>query len=163
MNQLVDLTPLELQVGGFVGTARNDGSNGKHRSPLTGQQDAQENDIVGACGEMAFAKGIGVYWEPTIHTYRRTPDVCGVEVRTRTKPTYELQIRDTDADDRRFVLVRGKPPCPRFEIVGWYLAGEAKQHPEWLKTHGGGAPAYFVPNDQLRPMIDLYDWMGLKP
>jgi hypothetical protein len=52
-----------------------------------------------------------------------------IEVRYTRHPEGRLKIEKTDADDHRFVLVRGS--MPEYQIVGWMKGKEGKR-PEWL-------------------------------
>jgi len=149
----VTLTRFEMLIAASIGVRRHIGvaANGQHRSPL-GDGDAWGNDIEGACGEVAFAKVANVYYDGSVNTFTKGGDVGKVQIRTRRKPTYELIIRPHDRDDDVFVLVRGV--APRYQVVGWLVAREAKRA-EWLHDYGDGAPAYFVPDGALRPIEDL--------
>lgn len=119
-------------------------NNGFHGGGWTEQ-------LEGACGELAVAKALGVYWNGGVDTFKGA-DVHGLQVRTRSKHEYELIIRDNDKPTDRFVLVTGT--APHFEIRGWIDCADARR-PEWRRNHGGFAPAYFVPHSELRPMESL--------
>jgi hypothetical protein len=108
--------------------------------------------IEGACGEMAVAKAVNVYWDGSVNSFRR-PDLPGIQVKTRSEDFYDLIVRPCDDDDAAFVLVSGKSPS--FTIHGWIRGAEAKQE-AFLQTHGGRPPAYFVPKDRLRPIGELH-------
>lgn len=114
--------------------------------------DGWGNHIEGAMGEIALAKHLGVYWDGSINTFKAN-DLPGLQVRTRSRPTYELIIRKDDSPDERFVLVTGR--CPNYTIQGW-IAGRDGMQEQWLAAHGGRAPAYFVPHSALRPISELF-------
>lgn len=105
----------------------------------------------GACGEMALAKGLRIYWDGSVDTWA-AHDLPGLQVRTRSKHDYELIVRPVDADDSPWVLVTGK--APSYWVRGWMLGSEAKR-PEWMQSHGGRPAAYFVPHSALRPVDEL--------
>lgn len=107
--------------------------------------------INGAMGEMAFAKSEQLYWDGSVDTFKR-PDVGGIYVRTRSRPEYELLIREDDPDNAPFVLVRGQEGC--YDIVGWMWSQEAKQ-PSWQHDYGNREPAWFVPDRYLQPIDTL--------
>jgi hypothetical protein len=109
--------------------------------------------IEGACGEMAVAKVLGIFWNGSLNTFKTEADVLDLEVRTRSKDYYELLVRENDNDDAIFILVTGR--APNFNVVGWLKGKEAKQS-RWRKTHGGRPPAYFVPHKELAPIDDLH-------
>jgi hypothetical protein len=105
----------------------------------------------GVCGEMARAKAYNLYYSPTFDAFH-SPDVGGVEVRTRTKHDWDLNIRPADEDGHFFTLVTVEPPViDRFRVYeGGMFASEAKQHREWFKTYSSRRPkAYFVPQSAL--------------
>ena len=106
------------------------------------------NHVEGAAGEMAFAKYRDRYWSGSVGTFKEGGDVGDVQIRTRSKSGYDLIVRDGDRDDDYFVLVVGT--APRFRIVGWIRAADAKQ-PQWRQEHGGRPGAYFVPQSALHP------------
>lgn len=108
--------------------------------------------IEGACGEVAAAKALGVYWTPTVNTFTAGGDVGALQVRTRSRDDYELLIRPQDRDEDVFILVRGKSPS--FSVVGWIRGRDAKRA-EWMREHGGRPPAYFVPDAALQPIEAL--------
>lgn len=108
--------------------------------------------IEGAMGELAVAKYLGVYWSGSVNTFKNLPDVDSLEIRTRSKPEYELIVRENDSDDSVFVLVTGK--CPKYTLVGCIPGAQAKS-PQWRKTHGGRPPAYFVPHSALLPVAEI--------
>ena len=107
--------------------------------------------IVGACGEMAVAKLLNKYWNGALGNLK-ADDVSMVQVRTRTKHTYDLIVHPSDPDDKMFVLVTGLPP--KFRVHGWIVGGFAKTDKYW-KDPAGGRPAFFVPKSDLAPMTDL--------
>jgi len=143
----VTLNRNEIIMAAFVGVRR------QCESVLMGSKDANyqqdsgwQAHIEGALGEMAFAKALGLYWDGSVNTFKTAADVGAIQVRTRSKPHYELIVRDNDRNDDLFALVRGK--CPTYQIVGFIKCGQAKRF-EWKKAHGGGVPAYFVPDSAL--------------
>jgi hypothetical protein len=102
--------------------------------------------VEGACGELAVARFLGRYWDGSNGTYRSRPDVGRVEVRTRSSHSYDLIVREDDSPDTAYVLVTGS--CPRYWVRGWIRARDARRD-EWLQTHGGRPPAWFVPASAL--------------
>jgi hypothetical protein len=108
--------------------------------------------IEGAAGEIAAAKALGLYWGGTVNTFKTEGDVGNIEVRTRSKPHYDLLVRDNDKNESVFVLVTGK--SPKYNVVGWILGKDAKKT-EWYADYGNRPPAYFVPQNCLRPIEEL--------
>ncbi len=149
---MVTLSDEELIQGQELGKARNANALKSGKANRFGCLTADQIDVhvLGACGEIAVAKALYIPFQSTIDTYQTVPDVGIYEVRTRSKPYYELLVRPGDKDDSIYILVRAVPSnqLRRFEIVGWLKGVEAKQK-VWRKTHGYRPPAYFVPDRAL--------------
>jgi len=149
----VALAWYEVQIAADVGVRRNVEALSKNRKgTFEGGLSTWESHILGACGEMAFAKATGLYWEAGVNTFKAGGDVGTVEVRTRSRHDYELIVRDDDPDGRIYFLVTGGPE--RFRLQGWIKSEEARR-PEWRKNHGGYQPAYFVPHSALKSLDQL--------
>lgn len=149
----ISLSWNEVSIAARVGTMRHcEALRAGKKDSFGFKGDGWGQHIEGACGEMAVAKACGVYWLPTVNTYKTGADVASWQVRTRSAPGYELLVRPSDPDDAPFVLARGR--CPDYQVVGWIMGRDAKR-PEWLQTHGGRPPAYFVPDAALRHIETL--------
>lgn len=117
-------------------------------------------EIIGACGEMAAALALNVFWSPSVNTFHAVSDLPGnVEVRSTPKTTgrVSLIIRDNDPDDRVYVLVVGVPPT--LDVVGWYIGADAKQ-PHYLSDPGEKRPAWFVPRAELHAVEVLAEHLA---
>ena len=108
--------------------------------------------IEGACGELAVAKALNMYWAGTVNTFKSKADVGKLEVRTRSRHDYDLLVRPDDKDESIFIHVTGK--APEFKIHGWLLGKDAKQ-PNFLQNYGGRDGAYFVPSSNLKSLDEL--------
>jgi len=150
----VKLTPHEVQAGAIIGIERHIQAMAKGLKDKHGlrAQDRWRVHIEGACGEIAFAKAMNMYWSPSVNTFKGHPDIGSFEIRTRSQQNYDLLVREDDEDDRIFVLVVGM--APQFRLVGWLTGKEAKQQ-RYLQTYGDRPPAYFVPQDKLHSIESL--------
>lgn len=111
-----------------------------------------QEEIVGACGEMVFAKATGRYWSHSVNTFHHVADVgLRFEVRASDREDGCLIVRDNDADDRIYVAVFGEPP--NLIIAGCILGRDAKRA-EWVRDPHGHRPAWFVPQRYLAPLPD---------
>jgi hypothetical protein len=119
------------------------------------QEEGLKKHLLGAAGELAFAKAIGVKWEATVDTFK-SPDVCGVQVRTRSSTDWDLLVRKGDKDNELFALVVGTPP--KLRVVGGMRACKAKKE-KFLGNHGNHGRAYFVPQDKLGSIEDMIKCM----
>lgn len=143
----VELTRIEIEFAKLLGIERHHGALGSGRKDAHGfDGDPLEIHIAGVAGEMAFCKCLGMYFMPTIDTYK-SPDVGdNIQVRTRSEKWHDLLVRPNDKDEDKFVLVVGKMPI--FSVIGWAYGSEAK-HKKWLQSYGDRPPAYFMPQRAL--------------
>lgn len=151
----VTLSWPELRLAGHIGIDRFVRARARKWRALYGQgQDEWWAHVLGAWGEIVVAKAANIYWPGDLGCPDNgRPDVGGYHVRARTRSDYDLIIRDDDDDDGRFVLVV-PGALPRFRIIGECLGREGKL-PEYRRDYGGRPPAYFVPQDALRPLDGL--------
>lgn len=108
-----------------------------------------ETHAAGA--EIAVAKYLRKYWAGSNRF--SDPDIApDIEVRWTKHENGRLIVRSEAPNERRYVLVRGA--LPDYEIVGWILAGDAKQE-KYLDNPNQDGECYWVPGDDLRPMSEL--------
>lgn len=127
-----------------------------NRAALVGTDDEGANHALGALGEAAFAKWLGIPYSGTVNTFRSVKDVAGYEVRTRRGPRARLIIRPSD--EGIYVLVTtvdvegyAAGRTDRWAIRGWMTAEDARQH-QWAQNPGDRAPCWMIPQDYLHPM-----------
>lgn len=147
----ITLTDSELKLAATVAIERNIENifEGRKHAHGFGGSNGWDNHIEGAAGEMAFAKFANKFWSGNIGNLDAN-DVGRVEVRTASDHNRRLIIHKRDPDDRAFVLVTGL--APTFRIRGWIWGEDAKQDRYW-KDPAGGRPAYFVPHQELKPLL----------
>ena len=152
---LVDLTPAEHDEAVEVGRARWSLARANGWAPRWGMDPAnQANDSLGALGEAAFAKAVGLAWSAdATGPDHGGADVGAWHVRTNGRPDGDLFLHDEDADDEPFALVQRLDPLT-YRVVGWCLGGEGKRA-HWWRELQPGRPCYVVPPDALRP-LDAY-------
>lgn len=152
----VVLSPSEFEVAATVGVRRQAEALRRNLPDKSGLKGASvrgkgrlDLHLMGACGEAAFAKAFDRFWGGSNLTFRSSPDVAGLEVRTRSRHDYELIVRGNDADDKAYVLVTCEDDqLLAFWIRGWKLGRDAKRE-EWRKAHGGRDAEFFVPHVHL--------------
>lgn len=154
---IVTLTPQECYLSSMVGLRRRlasktDGKRERNGADRASEAEAWFFNVVGAMGEMAASKALGVYWPASINAPKGDPDMPpDWQVRTLAKHHYDLIVRDDDRDDQRFVLVTGDGPV--FQVHGWVLGAEAKRQ-EWRRDRGArGKPCFWVPRSSLTSII----------
>jgi hypothetical protein len=143
----IRLSLAEMQIAAQVGIQRQiqNLKNGAVPAYGAGNKNDWQLHIEGALGEMALAKHLGIYWDGK--GTMRAPDVGDVDVRTRSKHTYDLIVHDRDDDGRFIYLLTGGNGEYRFH--GGIYARDAK-HERYWKDPAGGRPAYFVPQSHLQ-------------
>lgn len=150
----ITLTWSEVALAASVGMRRHMEALRVNRADSHGRgvDNGWTDHIEGACGEAAAAKALDIYWNGSVNTFKTGGDVGPYQVRTRSDHTFDLIVREDDADDRVFILVRGR--VPNFDVVGWIRASDAKCA-KWVQTYGGRPPAYFVPASALHALAEL--------
>lgn len=152
----IELSMQEMQVAALVAGARQasavaKGFTGtKHGLP---KESGFALHFNGVAAEMATARAMGVYWPPSVDTFRGQPDIpasCGkpaVEVRWISQENYDLKLRKDDSPDACYVLVSGTPPT--MHIRGW-IYGKHGMVDEFWTDLGNGRPALWcVPKRRL--------------
>lgn len=118
------------------------------RDYLTRMQD----EILGACGELAVCKSVNKFWSPSVNTFHGIADAGhNVEVRTTQRINGSLIVRDNDPDDRWYYLVVGTPPT--MTVVGYIKGSEAKRD-QWLRDPHKHRLSWFVPQDALYALTE---------
>lgn len=157
------LDPSEMYLAAQVGIMRQIAAVQDERPDCHGAKNNDEKEdkegncfgihILGALGEMAVSKLKGIYYRPTINTFKSGGDVgLRCQVRTRSSHQWQLYVRFGDPDDKPFVLVTGMGPT--MLVWGWIMGRDAKRA-EWIENKGLHGRAHFVPSDHLLPIDDL--------
>ena len=151
----VTLMTYEVMQAALVGLMRQISSMKKNFNISHGLSKRNwDIDIEGACGEMAVAKALNVYWDGSVDKFKSGGDIGSrLQVRTTTHPNGRLIVRDIDDESHIFLLVTGN--APEYILRGWTMGGEAKQE-KYLDSPAGRPPAYFV------PISDLFEIENLK-
>jgi hypothetical protein len=144
----VTLTWLECLIAGFVGVIRRVTSLKTGMKDKAGRTNDWASDVEGCAGEIACAKALGIYWEPSNRTFSK-PDVGGFEVKLSTKDG-DLGVETNTPDNAIIILVIGK--IPDFTVVGWITGKEAKLFPPYTKLY---RPTHWVPKSKLNSIKTL--------
>jgi hypothetical protein len=150
------LTQSEMVQAAIAGALRHyDCAMNNRPDRFQGRDDENSNSlarhVMGAGGEAAVARLLGLYWGGHVGRFNGEPDLGGfIQVRLRWAADAELIVRQRDHDNHAFVLVTGLPP--RCTVRGWLWGGEAKRL--GMRAYGE-PPAFFVKQELLRPMSDL--------
>lgn len=147
----VVLKEYEQAMGFVCGTRRFNESPNTSKS---GKKHTVEVDISAACAEIAVAKKFNLYWDGSVHKYKKDgPDLKpDIEVRHTEYDNGRLILRTIDqqyASDYRHVLVVGHEP--NFEIVGW-IYGREGFRPEWERDKNEKWQSWWIPQNELWAM-----------
>jgi hypothetical protein len=153
MKPVVVLSHAEVMQAAQAGIMRLVGNMKRGLSDRYGapQTDRWGIDIEGACGEMAVAKYLGLYWSGAIGNFYAA-DVGRLQVRTTGHPNGRLILHEEDRDDHVFILATGR--APQFTIEGWLQGVLGKSEKWWIDS---GRPAFFVPREALFAIDTLID------
>jgi hypothetical protein len=129
------------------------GLRGRNNGPRFGDK-ALEVHLLGAAGEMAVASYMGLkehlYAEKEAR--RGSDDLPGMDIKTRSKHSYDLIVQKREEPQKRFVLVTIQDQ--KTLLHGWCYGHEAMQERFWADP-ARGRPAYFVGKEHLRSMETL--------
>jgi len=151
MVEIIRLTWVEVRMACILGIERRIQSRQQNRNTDKAAARNTDNwaiDIDGALAEMALAKYLGVFFNPTINTFKE-PDVKRYQVRSTSYANGHLIIRPDDKPrelpDQEFVL--GITTfMPDIHLVGMLTAGEAAVDQYWRDD------SWWVPNGHLGPL-----------
>ena len=153
----VTLTNTQTKTASWVGKLRNDESvkDGRVSQLYPSHLTDLQVHILGACGEMAFCKGTGIFWPATVNTFK-LPD-CGRDwqVKTRMRDRLnDMTLRQRDNPEHRYALVIGDAGLEHFDLIGW-IRGKDGRRDEWRSNPGGKGMAWWVPQDKLHRLEDI--------
>jgi hypothetical protein len=108
-----------------------------------------------AAGEVAVASYLGL----KEHLFKET-EACrgsddlpgGIDVKTRSKTSYDLIVQRQSDPNKKFVLVTIEKGTTL--IHGWCWGREAMDEKFWADP-ARGRPAYFIPKEHLHPMESI--------
>jgi hypothetical protein len=147
----VTLTPATYAFAALAGELRQVENEGVGRlDAYAFRGDGMAAHRLGALGEYVVAQALGIFWPGPGEL--RAPDVGRLEVRTRSRHSFDLIVHPRDPDERAVVLVTCEEYV--FRIHGWIWARDAKRE-RWWRDPAGGRPAYFVPQSALYDLSHL--------
>lgn len=114
-----------------------------------------DDDIEGACAELAFDLLMGRPWAASVNTFA-APDSGDLDhVRSTPYRTGRLIVRSWDPTDGIYVLMVGVRPTYEFRGAA---CGHEVRRPAFLDDPNGRGPAYFVPQSALGEYADVLRW-----
>ena len=110
--------------------------------------------LLGAAGEMAVASYLDMKHELYKETEAKkgSDDLPGIDIKTRSKHSYDLIVQRQEDPDRKFVLVTIENQ--QTLLHGWCYGRQAMDVRYWADP-ARGRPAFFMPKENLHPMETL--------
>ena len=110
--------------------------------------------LLGAAGEMAVASYLGMKHELYKETEAKkgSDDLPGVDIKTRSKASYDLIVQKNEDPKKKFVLVTIENQ--QTLLHGWCYGKDAMQEKFWADP-ARGRPTFFMPKENLHPMETL--------
>jgi hypothetical protein len=110
--------------------------------------------LLGAAGEVAVASYLNLKHElfKERQAKRDSDDLPGIDVKTRSKTSYDLIVQKRENPKKKFVLVTIENQ--QTLLHGWCYGEEAMQEQYWADP-ARGRPAYFVPKVALHSIGSL--------
>ena len=84
-----------MYAAALIGVRRYVESLFDGRQDYMGMRSWQSN-IEGSCGELAAAKALRIYWGATVNTFKAADLGDDIQIRTRSRDYYELNIKPND-------------------------------------------------------------------
>jgi hypothetical protein len=135
------------------GVNESKGLRGRNGGAWKGTK-ALDIHLLGAAGEVAVASYLGLKHELFKETEARrgSDDLPGIDVKTRSKASYDLIVQRREDPRKKFVLVTIENQ--KTLLHGWCYGEEAMDEKYWADPARGRA-AFFVPKTVLRSMESL--------
>ncbi len=153
----VRLSTDELYVAAITGAHRHITTIGKgsDRPERRGSKPNTpwEADIEAAAAELVVARTAGMYPTAIIFDGHVAKADVGENIHVRWTLEHDrcLIVRPgKDPEDGFFFLVTGQ--APDYVIRGWITGRDARQD-RFVRDPGGVAPAWFVPQSELKPLV----------
>jgi len=146
----IRLTESEMHHAEIIGKKRQSENISKGRKDANNfDGDGLGMHILGARGEMAVAKALGLPWDVKLGDLGAA-EVGPLQVRTGTWPGPHLLLHHNDRGN--FILVQADGRS--FNLLGWIPTHEGKSQEYW-QDRKAMRPCYWIPASNLRAMNEL--------
>lgn len=137
------------------GVNEEKGLRGRNGGAWKGSK-ALDIHLLGAAGEMAVASHLGMkdFLYKETQAKKGSDDLPGIDIKTRSKHSYDLIVQKREDPRKKFVLVTIENQ--KTLIHGWCYGHEAMKEEFWADP-ARGRPAYFVAKEHLHSMESLND------
>lgn len=157
----VEITQAEYDSAASIGLARVrelQKMRSDPRFPYKAGASAEHQHVLGAVGEFAFCKGLGLVWPKRVNTFRTSPDV-DPDWEVRTSPNGSmLKVATDDPPHYRVGQVTGEHGGLVYDIGGWCRVDWARKQIPAKDLGNYGRPAHFVPSALLSPIEETPEY-----
>ena len=108
-----------------------------------------KSHFIGVCGEYAAAAVLGVEYEFSNGTCKTEADVCGIDVRTRTRDSAPLIVRKDDPQDMPVMLFTVCDRKGKMRFAGWQIYGDCRKDKWFVVGRNGWKDCWMVPQTHL--------------
>jgi hypothetical protein len=159
----IKLSLAEMIHGASIGAIRHyeaEQANRKMSSSFSKtEKDPMASHVQGAVGEIVVAKALGMYFNPTVNSFKAADLSHDIQVRLRIRHDADMGHNDNDNPDHLYVLVTGRGP--EYCVHGWEQ-GKNIRRQEFRQSYSALGSLWFVPQRALRPVQDLINLVGKK-
>jgi hypothetical protein len=151
---LIVLTDADQAYAAQVAAERNGNAElrGYRPSGLQPRNRTGPDHLIGACGELAVCRWLGVRWDTDLTRFRLADVRDDIEVRTGRHPWGGLPVRLDDSPEKNYLLAIAKPPG--VSLVGW-LPGKVAKQRRYIHKWPRGNTTYLIPQRELWPLHKL--------
>jgi hypothetical protein len=144
---MIELTASEVMLAAQIGARRHISGKMNNRGDPIGLSNGWENNIEGACAEVAFAKHMNMYLDPNLGKFGEA-DVGDWHVRSTKYQNGDLCIHPNELSGK-YVLLVGQ--LNQWEVKGWITAEEARQERFYTtKRKDRPVKCYWIPQNELK-------------
>jgi len=109
-------------------------------------QDRLGQSINGKCGELAYCKWRGIFYEPRMNGFKGPDAESDVQIRALSEHWYKLPHKTRDNPNHRYLLMTGWAPV--YVMRGWMPGVECRRDEFWDEAKG----QWMVPQQNLWSM-----------
>jgi hypothetical protein len=141
-----DLAKARACVDTLVADRKQRGLQQRFGARTLSEAERYANDLLGAQGEIAFARLTGLPWK--CRSGAGKPDVGAYQVRTVRESHHKLIIHPEHPASP--IVLMERRPANQYALVGWLSNSRSALRPEWAFDPRGAGVAYFIPRNVLR-------------
>lgn len=134
----VTLNLFEMRFAQVVGEMRQSRRERAGDKNAHGSKGGVEDHILGAQGELAFAKVLKRYPSGLFLSMQQDDDVGGIQIRTRRSHYMDLYLWKRDDKEQYYALMTGTGP--KFVFQGFIYGAEGAVAEYWREGREGGFP-----------------------